>query len=151
MNQPSRRKVYIGRTLTAVGALAVIVCAVLMGYGRAGGVAERHRWSGGPIYLTSAVRGGGNECTITPAEGQVRRVTVPAMPNRGPHLAGRRLAPWFTGSAQIACTDPVHSTTGWIVRLYPLVEQWLVLAAGIVLTLVGLARLGLFRHTSRYP
>jgi hypothetical protein len=59
--------------------------------------------------------------------------------------------PWFAGTAQVTCTDPVYLTQGWVVRLYPLVEQWLVLAAGLVLAPLGLNRLGLFRHTSRYP
>jgi hypothetical protein len=73
------------------------------------------------------------------------------MPARGSHIAGRRLDPWFDGSAEIVCSDPVRQSQGSVVRPYPLVEQWFVLFAGLLLAALGLSRLGLFRHASRYP
>ncbi|MGC4868134.1 hypothetical protein ACLQ3B_22195 [Micromonospora sp. DT53] len=142
----------LGRGLVALGCAIVALCLALMGYARTGAVGTGHTWAGtGPAYLTSAVRGGTHTCTITPMSGDERTVDVPSWPSRGPHIDGRRINPWFSGPAAVSCTDDVTFTQGWAVPLYPLVEQWLVLLAGIVLTLVGLDRLGLFRHTSRYP
>jgi hypothetical protein len=143
---------WLGRALVTLGCVIAALTLGLMGYARAGAVGTGHTWSGdGPAYLTSAVRGGQHPCTITPEDGQARTVDVPSWPNRGPHIDGRRVDPWFAGTAQVTCTDPVYLTQGWVVRLYPLVEQWLVLAAGLMLALLGLNRLGLFHHTSRYP
>ncbi|MEU8298958.1 hypothetical protein AB0C04_16940 [Micromonospora sp. NPDC048909] len=142
----------LGRVLVALGCVLAALCLGLMGYARAVAVDAGHTWNGAaPAYLTSAVRGGQHPCTITPDRGEARTVDVPSWPNRGPQVDGRRVDPWFSGSAEISCADPVYLSQGWVVRLYPLVEQWLVLLAGIALALVGLNRLGLFRHTSRYP
>ncbi|MGS2616125.1 hypothetical protein ACVCAH_16615 [Micromonospora sp. LZ34] len=142
----------LGRALVTLGCVIAALCLGLMGYARSGAVDAGHTWTGdGPVYLTSAARGGQHPCTVTPEAGVERTVDVPSWPNRGPHLDGRRVDPWFSGSAQVSCADPVYLTQGWVVRLYPLAEQWLVLLAGIVLALLGLDRLGLFRHTSRYP
>ncbi|MFI6273037.1 hypothetical protein [Micromonospora zamorensis] len=147
-----RANTLLGRGLVALGCVVAALCLALMGYARTGAVEAGHTWDGaGPAYLTSAVRGGTHTCAVTPDSGEERTVEVPSWPNRGPHVDGRRLDPWFSGPAQVACTDDVTFTQGWVVRLYPLVEQWLVLLAGIVLALVGLDRLGLFRRTSRYP
>ena len=143
---------WLGRGLVVVGCGIAAVCLALMGYARTGAVDAGHAWNGdGPVYLTSAVRGGEHSCTITPQAGEPRTVSVPSWPGRGPQVDGRQVDRWFSGPAQVSCTDPVYLTQGWPVRLYPLVEQWLVLLAGIVLALLGLHRLGLFRHTSRYP
>ncbi|QGN49784.1 hypothetical protein GKC29_25120 [Micromonospora sp. WMMC415] len=143
---------WLGRVLVSVGCVIAALCLGLMGYARSGDVDAGHTWNGdAPAYLTSAVRGGEHQCTITPDDGEARTLNVPSWPNRGPHVNGRQVDPWFAGTAQVSCTDPVYLTQGWMVRLYPLVEQWLVLLAGLVLALVGLNRLGLFRHTSRYP
>ncbi|MEO3770564.1 hypothetical protein [Micromonospora sp. B9E7] len=147
-----RTNTLLGRGLVAFGGVLAALCLALMGHARTGAVDTSHTWDGSAAaYLTSAVRGGTHTCTVTPERGEERTVDVPSWPNRGPQTDGRRLDPWFAGPAQVTCTDDVTFTQGWVVRLYPLVEQWLVLLAGIVLALVGLDRLGLFRHTSRYP
>jgi len=111
-----------GLAPVAAGVVAIVAYVLVIGFARVGGVAERHTWprEDGPVYLTSAVRGGDHRCTITPASGEPVRESTSA------------------------CPDAAPVSRGWLVRPYPVGEQWLVLAGGLLLVILGLRVLGLF-------
>lgn len=145
----SRAATLTGRALVVAGCTILAIYVALLGIAYSGTYSTDHTTSGGTVYLNGGVRDNAQACLVTPAMGEPRTIAIPAMPNRGVHIHGVRIDPWFAGSAAITCGDAVHMTTGPIIRLYPLVEQWIVLLMGLLLICGGLSRLGLFRHVSR--
>jgi hypothetical protein len=140
-----------GRILVVVGVAAVLGWAGLLAAAYAGTYRDEHIMTASPGYLNGAPRDGARQCLIASAGADERRITVPAMPRRGIHLTGIRVDHQVGGEATITCDGPVHFTQGRLVHWYPLIEQWLVLLVGLVVIAAGVYRLGLFRHTSRFP
>ncbi|MEU7902982.1 hypothetical protein [Actinoplanes sp. NPDC049118] len=153
MTGPSRSRstTITGRTLVAVGAAIVLLWALLLGSAYSGDYSTAHTMTTTPGYLNGDARDDARKCRVTPANGEPRDITVPAMPQRGIDINGARIDAWFEGEAAIACDQPTRFTQGTLVRFHPLVEQWIVLLVGLLIAGGGLYQLGLFRHVSRYP
>lgn len=147
----TRAQTVTGRTLVGLGTAICLAWALLLAVAYSGGYSVEHTMTTSPGYLSGDLRDEQRQCLVSPDTGEQRRITVPAMPNRGIDINGTRLDSWFTGEATITCDQPTRFTQGTQVRFYPLIEQWLVPLLGLVLISGGLYRLGLFRHISRYP
>jgi hypothetical protein len=148
---PGRAATITGRILTGIGTAIILFWAGLLLTAYAGDYSDRHTMTAQLAYLNGSPRDQPRDCLITPTTGAPRAIAVPAMPSRGLDINGIRIHAWFDGTATITCDQPVHLTQGAVVRLYPLIEQWLVLLIGLAIACGGLYRLGLFRHVSRYP
>lgn len=109
-----------GRVLLGLSA-ALLVCALgFYGVARFGGQTvqgspdpgRRHpfHWTGGTVLIENTDRHKPATCYLRPARGTQRSVTLPSRDNGGYH--GRKIEPWFSGSATVTCTQTVTVYTG---------------------------------------
>jgi hypothetical protein len=92
----------------------------------------------GDVYLTAMTKAD-ITCTITPANGDSRTVTLSdhSVLHWG-SAVGTRVHRWFSGPAVVGCTGgQVHLTGGWLVWLSPLGTTFLVPLAAAILVVLG--------------
>lgn len=103
-------------------ALALVAALGLAGYARMGGsqasMDKPYFWNGGTVFIAgSTTEGLYTTCTVTAADGEVRKVDVPG------EAGGIRLTAWFDGTATLSCGQSVSVTAGWQSILYPIAEN----------------------------
>lgn len=109
-----------GRILLGLSA-ALLVCALgFYGAARYGGETvkgspdphEQHpfHWAAGTLMLENSERRRPATCYLRPARSTQRSITLAARDDGGSH--GRKIDPWFSGSATVTCTRTVTAYTG---------------------------------------
>ncbi|MGH3734868.1 MAG: hypothetical protein ACRDT6_04490 [Micromonosporaceae bacterium] len=70
-----------------------------------------YHWTGGTMVLHASGKGTSVACTITPEQGESRRVALPRS-GRTSTRTYPEFEPWFTGAANVVCRQPATAYTG---------------------------------------